>query len=294
MIDRSLRVNTDRDRLYFGQLTKPEWADEIGRDTYGLWSIFKVEEVRQRMRWIPPGRFWMGSPKDDEEAFEQERLQHEVLLTRGFWLFDTPCTQALWQVVMGKNPSGFKGEQRPVESVSWEDCQGFIQKVNTKVKDLALSLPTEAEWEYACRAGTETPRYAEDLDNIAWYSGNSKRETHPVKQKLTNAWGLYDMLGNVLEWCHDGRRDYKQNAEIDPIGSLEAGVGRVIRGGDWLDYALGVRAAYRVWSGPGNRDHFFGFRCASSGQASRLASRGETASGRSGVRSETVPTDAGR
>lgn len=289
-----LCFNTDRDGLRFVQMTKPEWADEIGRDKYGLWVIFKVDEVRQTMRWIPPGRFWMGSPENDEEAYEGERPQHEVLLTHGFWLFDTPCTQTLWQAVMGRNPSRFEGEQRPVESVSWEECQEFMQKLNAKVEGLELSFPTEAEWEYACRAGTETPRYAKDLDAIAWYGENSGGKTHPVKQKRPNAWGLYDMLGNVEEWCHDKERKYTAERMVDPVGSLEPEADRVIRGGYWLDDARRVRAALRYWNPPVVRDDDLGFRCASSGQASRLGNRGETDSGVSSAGSETAPTDAGR
>jgi formylglycine-generating enzyme required for sulfatase activity len=285
----------EQEKTAFWQTGQPPfWADDYGWDEVGPWAIFHVKEVEQRLRWMSAGSFMMGSPEGEEGRDDDEGPQHEVLLRRGFWLFDTPCTQALWQAVMRENPSHFKGEQRPVERVSWEVCQEFMQTLNAKVKDLALSLPTEAEWEHACRAGTETPRYAEDLDNIAWYDKNSESETHPVGQKEPNAWGLYDMLGNVEEWCHDGRREYMAESMLDPVGPLEAGVERVIRGGSWFDVAQSVRAAYRYWYGPGCRYDGTGFRCASSGQASRLASRGETASGRSGVRSETVPTDAGR
>ena len=112
-------------------------------------------------------------------------------------MFDTPCTQALWQAVMGRNPSRFKGKNRPVEQVSWEDCQTFLNKLNAQLPGLALCLPMEAQWEYACRAGTETARYQEELDAIAWYDENSNGETHEVGLKHPNAWGLYDMLGNV-------------------------------------------------------------------------------------------------
>src|SRR5438128_6861266 len=116
------------------------------------------------MRWIPPGRFWMGSPADEDGRYDDEGPQHEVQFTQGVWLFDTPCTQALWQAVMGTDPSEFKGKNRPVESVSWEDSQTFLDKLNAQLPGLALRLPTEAQWEYACRAGTETARYEADLD----------------------------------------------------------------------------------------------------------------------------------
>jgi formylglycine-generating enzyme required for sulfatase activity len=257
-------VSTDRDRLYFARITKPPWASEIGRDGYGLWVVLDVDGVKQRLRWMPPGRFWMGSPEDDREASNSEKPRHEVLISRGFWLFDTPCTQALWQAVMGANPSRFKGEKRPVERVSWEDCQAFIAQMNQRYAGLALGLPTEAEWEYACRADTETPRYADDLNAIAWYSDNSRNSTYDVRVKTANAWGLHDMLGNVLEWCYDGRRNYPSTAVVDPIGPTEAGVRRVIRGGSWYYSARGVRSACRIAVEPAGRDDALGFRCSSS------------------------------
>ncbi|WP_256872959.1 formylglycine-generating enzyme family protein, partial [Candidatus Entotheonella palauensis] len=288
------RVNTDRERLYVARITRPPWASEIGRDGYGLWAVLDVSGVRQRLRWIPPGRFWMGSPEDEEGRFRSEGPRHEVLLGRGFWLFDTLCTQALWQMVMGDNPSEFKGANRPVEQVSWADCQRFIERLNQRYTELALGLPTEAEWEYACRAGTEGPRYADDPDAIAWYANNSDLSTHDVGKKAANAWGLHDMLGNVWEWCYDTTRSYHRTAEVDPVGSLEVGVVRVIRGGCWSDPARLVRSAFRLAGRPGLRDGNLGFRCSSSGQASRQASREATASDRSSVGPEAKPTDAGR
>ncbi len=263
----SFHLNTDRDRLRFGRITLPAWAKEIGRDVYGLWVEFEVDKVRQRMRWMPPGRFWMGSPENEEGRDSNEGPRHEVQLTHGFWLFDTPCTQALWQAVMRKNPSQFKGATRPVEQVSWEDCQKFIVELNGRLPGITLALPTEAEWEYACRAGTDAPRYDENLDAIAWYDKNSNNQTHEVKLKRPNAWGLYDMLGNVDEWCHDGLRDYKAEVRVDPLGPTEAGASRAVRGGNWFWYARGVRAADRDVLPPGYRHDDIGFRCAGSSQA---------------------------
>jgi formylglycine-generating enzyme len=245
----------------------PGWASAWGHDRYGPWVALEIDEVEQRLRWMPPGQFLMGSPKGDPEALEFEKPQHRVHLTKGFWLFDSPCTQALWHAVMGNNPSSFTGkgrEEHPVERVNWEDCQKFMVKLNALFPGLELRLPTEAEWEYACRAGTTAARYAEDLDAIAWYSRNSKEETHPVKQKQPNAWGVYDMLGNVDEWCHDGRRDYTAESVADPLGPTTAGADRVFRGGDWGGDARDVRAACRYWSRPGSRYDGLGFRCASS------------------------------
>ncbi|MBI3246246.1 MAG: formylglycine-generating enzyme family protein [Deltaproteobacteria bacterium] len=269
------RLGTDRDRLQCGRITVPEcdWAREIGRDTFGLWAAFEIAGVRQCLRWIPPGRFWMGSPEEEAGRYDDEGPRHEVQLTQGFWLFDTPCTQDLWQAVMGENPSRFKGKDwqaRPVEQVNWEDCQQFIATLNARWPKLALALPTEAEWEYACRAGTTTARYADDLDVIAWYRENSGNETKPVKGKQPNAWGLYDMLGNVDEWCHDGLRNYAAPIGPDPLGPTNPGAFRVIRGGLWIWIARDVRSACRYAYRPGGRYGYLGFRCASSGQASRL------------------------
>jgi formylglycine-generating enzyme required for sulfatase activity len=243
----------------------PTWASAWGQDPYGPWGAFRLKDVEQRLRWIPSGRFLMGSPPGERGRYDEEGLQHQVQLTQGFWLFDTPCTQALWQAVMGTNPSTFKDEQRPVESVSWDDCQQFLVTFNQQFPELSLVLPTEAQWEYACRAGTQTARYEARLDAISWYSANSNNETHEVGQKRQNAWGLYDMLGNVYEWCQDGQRDYKQGAVVDPVGPTGAGSLRVLRGGSWFNPTRVVRAAHRNWVHPGHSYGNLGFRCASSG-----------------------------
>ncbi len=206
----------------------------------------------------------MGSPEDEEGRWDDEGPQHDVQLTQGCWLFDTLCTQALWQAMINDNASRFKGENRPVENVSWEDCQTFLAALNRQLPELTLALPTEAQWEYACRAGTAAARYDEDLEAIAWYRENSNGATHDVGEKLPNTWGLYDMLGNVLEWCCDGWRDYPDTAAVDPIGAAEAGARRVVRGGCWVYSARFVRAAYRGADGPGRRNDALGFRCSSS------------------------------
>jgi formylglycine-generating enzyme required for sulfatase activity len=305
-------IRTDRERLTFRRLVKPDWASAIGRDRFGLWCEIAVEPKRggesviQRLRWILPGRFWMGSPEEEtrglakndneHEWFDAEHPRHLVTLTEGYWLFDTPCTQALWEAVMEKNPSRFQSPTRPVEQVSWDDAQDFLARVNARIPGLDLMLPSEAQWEYACRAGTETAIYtgaldilgqcnAPALDPIAWYAGNSgvdfeldngydssgwpekqyphtKAGTRPVKLKRANPWGLYDMLGNVWEWCQDGMRNYDAEAQTNPTGSLEAGASRVLRGGSWFNGARYVRAAYRSAYRPDDRLDFIGFRCA--------------------------------
>ncbi len=207
----------------------------------------------------------MGSPKDEPERSDTEGPQHTVRLRQGYWLFDTPVTQALWQAVMGtdNNPSRFTDDpQHPVERVNWHDSKKFIATLNRIKPSLELTLPSEAQWEYACRAGSETAIYAEELDAIAWYSDNSSRTTHPVGKKQSNAWGLYDMLGNVWEWCLDGRRTYHSTNETDPLGSTEAGALRVMRGGSWSSEARICRSAARVWLPPDYDWDLLGFRCA--------------------------------
>ena len=273
----------------------PEWASGWGEDEQGVWVEFTLGDVIQRMRWIPPGRFIMGSPPKEPGRFDNEGPQHEITLTRGYWFFDTPCTQALWQVVMGDNPSRFQSPDRPVESVSWDDCQSFLHKINSRLDNLDLSLPTEAQWEYACRAGTHSATYAGEikllgdanapaLDPIAWYGGNSgigfeldngenasrwlsNRQydddpsgTHSVKVKKANPWELYDMLGNVWEWCLDGDLDYMEVSVVDPEGSTKAGAGRVVRGGSWYGKARFVRCACRYRFHPVRRNYSIGFR----------------------------------
>ena len=276
--------------------TWPEWASAAGRDGYGLWTEVEVGEVAFRMRWIPPGRFWMGSPESEAGRYEWEGPRHQVTLTRGFWLGETPCTQALWEEVTAENPSRFRSPDRPVEQVSWDDCQELLKALNERLPGLEARLPTEAEWEYACRAGTETSTYTGELeilgknnapllDGIAWYGGNSgvdfelengydssdwpekqysheKAGTHPVARKAPNPWGLYDMLGNVLEWCSDFWQDsYDEEAVEDPVGPVE-GSRRVIRGGSWSGIARLVRSARRGAYLPGSRNDYLGFRLA--------------------------------
>jgi formylglycine-generating enzyme required for sulfatase activity len=241
----------------------PTWASEWGEDRlHGPWCAFEVKDVVQRLRWIPPGVFWMGSPEDEEGRFADEGPRHLVSIDSGFWTFDTPCTQALWEAVMGENLSEFKGADRPVESVSWQQCQEFLTELNSRLEGLELSLPSEAQWEYACRAGTETARYSENLDAIAWYGENSGNETHFVAGKEANSWGLYDMLGNVFEWCADvWVKGYTEKARAAVAESASAH--RVVRGGSWRSGARYVRAAYRNGDEPSIRlNSLLGFRCA--------------------------------
>ena len=242
---------------------RPSWASDAGQDKFGRWVEFALGDARQRMRWIEPGTFQMGSPKGEDGRYDDEGPQHEVTLTRGFWLGDTPVTQALWTAAMGNNPSFFKDSKRPVEQVSWDDAQKFLQKMNSAVPGLGLKLPTEAQWEYACRAGTNGPNYArggETLADIAWFSENSGGETHLVAMKRCNDWGLYDTLGNVWEWCADGRRGYTAKPVKDPAGPLDC-ASRALRGGSWDFSAWDARAASRLEYDRGFRNRNRGFRC---------------------------------
>jgi formylglycine-generating enzyme required for sulfatase activity len=212
---------------------------------------------------IPAGEFQMGS----NEGTKDERPVHRVHISESFFMGKYEVTQAQWEAVMGTNPSRFKGNpNRPVENVSWEDVQAFIKRLNRQEGWEVCRLPTEAQWEYAARAGTTTERYENDLGAIAWYNENSGGETHEVAQKRPNARGLYDMLGNVREWCHDGQRKYTSANVIDPIGLTDAGAGRVARGGSWQNDARSARAADRYRYSPGEPGgHNLGFRCSSSG-----------------------------
>lgn len=237
----------------------PRWASGWGQDQWGVFVEITLHEVTQRLRWIPPGQFWMGSPEKEPGRFNNESPHHQVTLTKGYWLFDTPCTQALWKAVIGENPSRFQSPMRPVEQVSWNDVQDFLKRINERIPGLDLDLSSEAQWEYACRVGTETAIYTG-----AWYYANSKDETHPVRLKRANPWGLYDMLGNVLEWTQDHWHGDYRDAPTDGSAWLsdDADADRVLRGGSWGSHARNVRAAFRSHDPPHYRDDDIGFRCA--------------------------------
>ncbi len=240
--------------------TRTGWAKEIIHEKTGIELVY-----------IPAGTFTMGSPTDEAGRSDDE-VQHRVTISKGFYMGKYEVTQAQWEKIMETNPSGFKGGSLPVEQVSWDDCQGFCTKAGGR-----LRLPTESEWEYACRAGT-TGAYGGTgkLDEMGWYYENSGTErlsdaswdfekltsnhcqTHPVGQKQPNAWGLYDMNGNVCEWCADWCVPYSDN-DTDPNGA-ESGSLRVYRGGSWGHATQHCRSAYRNRGEPGFRFYSLGFR----------------------------------
>ena len=220
----------------------------------------KAEAVIAAMEfvWIPAGEFRMGSRSS--RANDNERPRTRVRISRGFFLGKHEVTQELWQAVMGANPSHFSGCDRcPVDSVSWHDAQSFVERLNARSTGTSYRLPTEAEWEYAARAGRRGNDYPEDVDSIAWHRGNSGLRTHPVGQKVPNAWGLHDMLGNVREWVEDWYGEYPGGAVTDPEGP-STGSYRVHRGCCWLYDAGDCRAADRSSDGPGSGHYHYGLR----------------------------------
>ncbi|GDY14946.1 hypothetical protein LBMAG53_38240 [Planctomycetota bacterium] len=243
---------------------KPAWATEAGKDQYGTWADLTVGGVTQRMRLIKAGTFQMGSPADEAGRYGDE-TQHQVTLTKDYWLGDSEVTQGLWQAVVGNNPANFKGADLPVEQVSWDDCRGFFGKLNGLVRSGGFTFPTEAQCEYGCRAGTISA-YAGDVGGLAWFRDNAGGTTHAVKTKGANAWGLFDMHGNVLEWCGDWYGDYPVGAARDPAGPA-SGSDRVYRGGGWFSLARGCRAAFRFRNEPGYRRSTLGFRLSAPVQA---------------------------
>ncbi|MBM4259501.1 MAG: formylglycine-generating enzyme family protein [Deltaproteobacteria bacterium] len=215
---------------------------------------------------IPAGEFLMGSV----DGYDPEKPVRRVQISQPFYLGKYPVTQAQWQEVMGNHPSRFTGDlNRPVERVSWDDAQEFLRKLSEREKGKPYRLPTEAEWEYAARAGTATAYcFGDDperLPEYAWYDKNSAGTTHPVGQLTPDAWGLYDVHGNVWEWVQDWFvADYYQlrpNPDRDPRGP-DKGDYRLLRGGSWDSEAGPVRVAGRSWVGPGYWSASVGFRCA--------------------------------
>jgi formylglycine-generating enzyme required for sulfatase activity len=284
-MSRKYENNTMRNILFALFLTVAVVATVFGQSNAG------VSPALEGFVRINGGTFTMGSPAN-ESGRDGDEIQHQVTVS-SFYLGKYPVTQKEYQAVMGTNPSRFKGDNLPVETVSWYDaveyCNRRSQKeglspaytINKNQSDPnnknsrddvkwtvtvnknanGYRLPTEAEWEYACRAGTPTAYNtgAAISDNTGWYDANSGNKTHPVGQKAANAWGLHDMHGNVWEWCWDWMGDYTSVAQTDPMGAA-SGANRVVRGGSWNDSAEIVRSAYRYYSTPSLRYGDIGFR----------------------------------
>ncbi len=261
------------DRSLLPVIFPAAWARAWGQDQFGLFMILELQGIRQCFRWMRPATFMMGSPEDEPERYEREK-QHLVTLTQGFWLADSACTQALWQAVMSDNPSRFQNHfNNPVENVSWDDVQRFIEQLNQSHPGLWARLPTEAEWEYACRAGTSTAfsfggnitTEQVNYDGNYPYAGTAKgvfrEKTVPVKCLPANRWGLYGMHGNVWEWCADWYGDYESESIVDPTGPGNGSL-RVLRGGSWNGHARYTRSAIRDWDNPAVRFDGYGFRLA--------------------------------
>jgi formylglycine-generating enzyme required for sulfatase activity/tRNA A-37 threonylcarbamoyl transferase component Bud32 len=204
---------------------------------------------------LPTGEFMMGGEQNSDE-----KPVHKVRITKAFEMGKYEVTQSQWQAVMGNNPSSFKGANLPVEQVSWNDVQEFIKKLNAKNDDYIYRLPTEAEWEYACRAGT-IGDYAGNLDEMGWYNKNSENKTHSIGEKKSNNWKLHDMYGNVWEWCSDwyDSKYYAKSPEVDPKGP-DSGLTRVLRGGGLLNPAATCRSASRYNDTSSTRFYRIGFR----------------------------------
>ncbi len=256
-------------------------SDIVSHNATGKGATYKSRHlsnsIGMKFVYIAPGSFMMGSGfKPSEialkyggkaEWYTDEIPQHNVTLTKAFYIQTSEVTQRQWKTIMGNNPSGFNYNAKdcPIEKVSWHDVQKFIKKLNKKEGTDKYRLPTEAEWEYACRAGSTSAfcfgNQKNDLTIYAWNNSNSREWTHSINQKKPNAWGLYDMHGNVGEWCNDWYGDYTSNSLTDPPGPVE-GTQRVSRGGSWRSIARFCRSAYRYGVDPNYRRPTGGFRLA--------------------------------
>lgn len=240
-------------------------------ETVGGNKVFTVNGVTFTMVFVESGTFTMGATAEQQEPYEDEKPPHRVTLTKDFYIGETEVTQALWKAVMGFTPtaSGSQwstasglGDDFPAYYISYEDVQQFISQLNS-LTGAQFRMPTEAEWEYAARGGSKSKGYqysgSNNIGDVAWYEGNSGKKTHAVKTKKANELGLYDMSGNVWEWCSDWKGDYTSSPAVDPTG-LDSGGWRVYRGGSWYNDARGCRVAVRNGYFPSHRNNAFGFR----------------------------------
>ena len=213
---------------------------------------------------VEAGTFMMGATSEMQDPYRWEKPVHQVTLTNDYYMGKYEVTQALWEAVMGSNPSYFKGDNLPVETVSWNDCQEFISKLNS-LTGRKFRLSTEAEWEYAARGGKKSRSYqysgSSNISDVAWYDGNSGSKTHPVGTKQANELGIYDMSGNVCEWCSDWYSSYSSSSQTNPTGSV-SGSSRVYRNASWSGDARGCRLSCRIYITPDFRNNFLGLRLA--------------------------------
>ncbi len=235
------------------QPSRLSWCDKVGIDAHGIFATLSLTSATISLRYIPKGQFEMGSPPLERGRLPHEATPFKVDIQHPFWMLESPCSQELWMDVMANNPSGLRSARCPVETVNWYDCQGFIRALDTQKPGLNPRLPDEAEWEYACRAGHRGARYG-PLDEIAWYRRNLPAGPCEVMQKLPNAWGLYDMLGLVWEWCED---PWSSQGSPAMHGTNPW---RVIRGGAGDYDAHAIRAASRDGWPPETRYLNLGFR----------------------------------
>ena len=225
-------------------------------------SIPVKDGISIEMVRVEAGTFTMGATPEMKDPWDDEKPTHQVTLTNDYYIGKYEVTQALWKAVMGKNPSKFKGDNLPVEQVNWKDCQEFLSKLNNTTGK-KFRLPTEAEWEYAARGGKKSRGYqysgSNNISDVAWYEDNSGSKTHTVGSKQANELGIYDMSGNVWEWCHDWKGSYSSSSQVNPTGA-NSGSYRVGRGGSWRHAARGCRSSYRNNSTPDNRNDSLGLR----------------------------------
>ena len=218
-----------------------------------------VNGVSFKMVFVKGGTFEMGT-----EYGEEDEAPAHLVTVSDYYIGETEVTQALWKAVMGNNPSKFKDDNLPVEQVSWDDCQTFISKLN-EMTGKRFRLPTEAEWEYAARGGSKSHGYkysgSNKIKDVAWYDSNSRKKTHDVKTKQPNELGLYDMSGNVMEWCQDWYGSYGSDSQTNPTGAT-SGPDRVNRGGGWYHYASVCRVSFRGYNTPSYRFNYLGLRLA--------------------------------
>ena len=227
-------------------------------------SIPVKDGISIEMVKVEAGTFMMGATSEMKDPYDDEKPVHQVTLTNDYYMGKYEVSQALWEAVMGSNPSEYKGDNLPVETVSWNDCQEFISKLNS-MTGRKFRLPTEAEWEYAARGGKKSRSYqysgSSNISDVAWYDGNSVNKTHPVGTKQANELGIYDMTGNVWEWCSDWYGFYSSSSQTNPTGA-DSGSSRVFRGGSWYGNARYCRLSFRDCTPPDCRGYNLGLRLA--------------------------------